>query len=148
VPHTQADYQWTRLFSHMAIALITSLTFLQLNDSARSLQYRVFAIFIVTVLPALVLAQIEPQYIMSRNTYVREASSKMYSATVSGTCSGTSRAATDSYLFCQVFALCQMLAEMPYSVLCAVGFYLLWYFPIGFVSNCQDEGVSFCDAES
>ncbi len=49
-------------------------------------------------MPALVLAQIEPQYIMSRNTFNREASSKMYSSTV--------------------FALCQMLAEMPYSVVC------------------------------
>ncbi len=118
-----ADYQWTRLFSHMAIALITSLTFLQLDDSARSTQYYVFACFIVTVLPALIIAQIEPQYIMSRNTYQREASSKMYSSIV--------------------FASCQMLSEMPYSILCALGFWLLWYFPIGFVScvirKCQSR---------
>jgi ABC-type multidrug transport system permease subunit len=60
---------------------------------------------------------------MSRNTYVREASSKMYSATV--------------------FALCQMLAEMPYSVLCAVGFYLLWYFPIGFQYEPSRAGFAF-----
>lgn len=38
-----ADYQYTRLFSHMAIALVTSLTFLQLGNNARDLQYRVFA---------------------------------------------------------------------------------------------------------
>jgi len=38
----------------LIIALVTSLTFLQLGNQARELQYRVFAIFIVTVLPALV----------------------------------------------------------------------------------------------
>jgi ATP-binding cassette subfamily G (WHITE) protein 2 (SNQ2) len=42
-----ADYQWTRLFSHIIIALVTALTFLQLGNEARELQYRVFAIFIV-----------------------------------------------------------------------------------------------------
>ena len=78
-----ADYQWTRLFAHIAIGLVVSLTFLQLDDSYKSLQYRVFAIFFATILPALVLAQIEPQYIMSRMTFARESSSKMYSSTVS-----------------------------------------------------------------
>ena len=64
-----ADYQWTRLFAHIAIALVVTLTFLQLNTSLKALQYRVFAIFFATILPALVLAQIEPQYIMSRMTF-------------------------------------------------------------------------------
>lgn len=64
-----ADYQWTRLFAHLAIGLIVTLTFLQLDNSVQSLQYRVFAIFFATVLPALILAQIEPQYIMSRMTF-------------------------------------------------------------------------------
>lgn len=64
-----ADYQWTRLFAHIAIALVVTLTFLQLNDSLVNLQYRVFAVFFATILPALVLAQIEPQYIMSRMTF-------------------------------------------------------------------------------
>lgn len=53
-----------------------------------------FAIFMVTVMPALIIAQIEPQFIMSRMTFYREASSKMYSS--------------------EVFALSQILAEMPY----------------------------------
>lgn len=56
-------------FAHLAIGLIVTLTFLQLDNSVQSLQYRVFAIFFATVLPALILAQIEPQYIMSRMTF-------------------------------------------------------------------------------
>lgn len=45
------------------------------------------------VLPALILAQIEPFYIMARGTFMRENSSKMYRPTV--------------------FALSQMISETP-----------------------------------
>ena len=56
--------------------------------------------------------QVEPTFIMGRNTFIRESSSKMYSQIV--------------------FALGQLMAEMPYSVLCAVVFFLLFYYPMGF----------------
>ena len=118
-----ADYQWTRLFAHIAIALVVTLTFLQLDNSLKSLQYRVFACFFATILPALVLAQIEPQYIMSRMTFVREYSSKMYSSTI--------------------FALCQMLAEMPYSLGCSVAFFLLLYYGVGFPHASNRAGYFF-----
>lgn len=118
-----ADYQWTRLFAHIAIALVVTLTFLQLGDSLAALQYRVFAIFFATILPALVLAQIEPQYIMSRMTFTREASSKMYSSTI--------------------FALTQLLAEMPYSLGCAVAFFLLLYYGVGFPHAATRSGYFF-----
>jgi ABC-type multidrug transport system ATPase subunit/ABC-type multidrug transport system permease subunit len=52
------NYGFTRLFNHVIIALLTGLMFLQLDDSRTSLQYRVFIIFQVTVLPALILAQV------------------------------------------------------------------------------------------
>ena len=68
-----AHYQYTRLLSHSIIALVTGLTFLHLGHEARKLQYRVFVIFTVTVLPALIIAQIEPQFIMSLKTYYQEA---------------------------------------------------------------------------
>ena len=46
-----------------AIALVVGLTFLQLDNSLRSLQYRVFAIFFTSILPALILAQIEVRHL-------------------------------------------------------------------------------------
>ncbi|CAK9786637.1 ATP-binding cassette transporter [Cutaneotrichosporon oleaginosum] len=118
-----ADYQYTRLFAHLAIGLVVALTFLNLDNSLQSLQYRVFVVFYATVLPALILAQIEPQYIMSRMTFNREASSKMYSSTI--------------------FALTQLIAEMPYSVLCATAFFLLIYYPVGFPFASDRAGYFF-----
>jgi ATP-binding cassette subfamily G (WHITE) protein 2 (SNQ2) len=58
------NYGFTRFFNHIVISLLTGLVFLKLSDSLSSLQYRVFVIFQVTVLPSLILAQVEPMYDM------------------------------------------------------------------------------------
>ncbi|QRV86840.1 ABC-2 type transporter [Ceratobasidium sp. AG-Ba] len=119
----QPDYGFTRLFSHGAIALLTSLTFLQLGNSTQELQYRVFAIFMASVMPAIIISQVEPMFIMARMIFIRESSSRMYSQIV--------------------FALGQLMAEMPYSVLCAVAYFLLFYFPAGFQTASDRAGYHF-----
>ncbi|KAK0522291.1 ATP-binding cassette transporter snq2 [Tilletia horrida] len=119
----QPDYQFTRLFQHAAIALITGLIFLQLDNSVASMQYRIFGIFMLTIVPALILAQTEPYYIMARGVYNREASSKMYSGTV--------------------FAMGQLASEIPFSIACAVVFFLLFYFPTHFQYASDRAGYFF-----
>ena len=117
------NYGFTRFFNHVAIALLTGLMFLQLDDSRSSLQYRVFVIFQVTVLPALILAQVEPKYDLSRLIYYREAAAKTYRQLP--------------------FALSMVLAEMPYSILCAVGFFLPIYYIPGFNMDSSRAGYNF-----
>ncbi|KAF7906308.1 hypothetical protein EAF00_000587 [Botryotinia globosa] len=117
------NYGFTRLFNHVIIAIITGLAYLNLDDSKASLQYRVFVIFQVTVLPALILAQVEPKYALSRMIYYREASSKMYSQFA--------------------FASSLVVAEMPYSILCAVGFFLPLYYMPGFQTSSSRAGYQF-----
>ncbi|KAK3070076.1 ATP-binding cassette transporter snq2 [Teratosphaeriaceae sp. CCFEE 6253] len=117
------NYGFTRFFNHVAIALLTGLMFLNLDDSRTSLQYRVFVIFQVTVLPALILAQVEPKYDLSRLIYYREAASKTYKQLP--------------------FALSMVVAEMPYSLLCAVGFFITIYYPAGFNKSSSRAGYFF-----
>ncbi|GAA6025845.1 hypothetical protein JCM10207_002683 [Rhodosporidiobolus poonsookiae] len=117
------DYGFTRLFNHISIALCVGLTFLNLDNSVASLQYRVFAIFFISVIPAIIMSQIEPLFIMSRMTFIREASSKMYSPVV--------------------FAMSQLAAEMPYSILCSVVFFLLLYYPMGFSMESNRAGYAY-----
>jgi len=81
-----------------------------LTSRRTSLQYRVFVIFQVTVLPALILAQVEPRYDLSRKTYKQ-----------------------------LPFALSMVLAEMPYSLLCAVAFFITIYYPAGFNLQCTNH---------
>ena len=117
------NYGFTRFFNHVAIALLTGLTYLRLNDSRASLQYRVFVIFQATVLPALILAQVEPKYDLSRLIFYRESAAKAYKQFP--------------------FALAMVLAEMPYSVLCAVGFFLPLYYIPGFQPASSRAGYQF-----
>ena len=117
------NYLFTRLFNHVVIALLTGLTFLNLDASRQSLQYRVFVMFQVTVLPALILSQIEVMYHVKRALFFREQSSKMYSSFV--------------------FALSLLVAEMPYSILGAVSFFLPLYYIPGLQSESSRAGYQF-----
>lgn len=117
------NYGFTRFFNHAIIALLTGLMFLNLDNSRTSLQYRVFVIFQVTVLPALILAQVEPKYAIARMISYREQAAKAYKTFP--------------------FALSQVLAEMPYSILCAVGFFLPIYYIPGFQHASDRAGYQF-----
>jgi ATP-binding cassette subfamily G (WHITE) protein 2 (SNQ2) len=108
------NYGFTRLFNHVVHALIVGLTFINLDDSRASLQNRVFLIFQVTVLPALILAQVQPKYAISRSISYREEAAKAYRRIP--------------------FAISMALAEVPYSLICAVAFYLL----IHYLPNLQN----------
>jgi len=91
---------FTRLFVHVVVALLTGFTFWQLGNSSLDLQNRIFAIFQATVLPALIMSQVEPRYDMSRLIFIRESSSKMYSQFA--------------------FVLSIVVAEVPYGLMGAV----------------------------
>jgi ABC-type multidrug transport system ATPase subunit/ABC-type multidrug transport system permease subunit len=118
-----SNYLFTRFFSHIIIGVLTGLTFLNLDSSRSSLQYRVFVMFQVTVLPAIILSQVEVLFHVKRSIFFREQSSKMYSAFT--------------------FAASMVIAEIPYSVLCAVSFYLPLYFMPGLQTEPSRAGYQF-----
>jgi ATP-binding cassette, subfamily G (WHITE), member 2, SNQ2 len=117
------NYGFTRLFNHVSIALFSGLAFLQLDDSRSSLQYRIFVIFQVTIIPALILAQVEPMYDLSRLIFYRESAAKAYKQ------------------FPFAFAMVQ--AEMPYSLLCTLGFFIPIYYLPGFNNASDRAGYQF-----
>lgn len=91
---------FTRLFVHVVIAFFTGVTFWQLGNTVLDLQNRIFAIFQATVLPAVIMSQVELRYDMARLIFIRESSSKMYSR------------------FAFVFSI--VTAEIPYGFIAAV----------------------------
>ncbi|KAI6120967.1 pleiotropic drug resistance ABC transporter [Pisolithus croceorrhizus] len=106
------DYVFSRLFVHALFSLCISLSFIQLGNSIRDLQYRVFGIYWLAVLPPIVMTQLMPVFILNRLTFIREASSRIYSP--------------------YVFAIAQLLGEVPYSILCATVYWVLMVYPMGF----------------
>ncbi|KAG6331298.1 hypothetical protein ID866_7790 [Astraeus odoratus] len=106
------DYVFSRLSVHALCSLNVSLSFLQLGNNVRDLQSRVFGIFWLGVLPPIIVAQLEPLFISNRNTFIREASSRIYSP--------------------YVFAIAQLIGEIPYSILSAIVYWALMVYPMGF----------------
>ncbi|KAK7464484.1 ATP-binding cassette transporter snq2 [Stygiomarasmius scandens] len=106
------DYIFTRLFVCSFISLWVSLSFLQLGNSVRDLQFRVFSIFWVSILPAIVMTQIEPLFIHNRRIFIRESSSRIYSP--------------------YVFAIGQLLGEIPYNIMCGIVYWVLMVYPMGY----------------
>jgi ATP-binding cassette, subfamily G (WHITE), member 2, SNQ2 len=117
------NYGFTRLFNHVAVALLTGLSYLHLNDSRTSLQYRVFIIFQATIIPALILAQVEPKYDLSRLIFYRESAAKAYKQFP--------------------FAFAMVCAELPYSLLCAIGFFFPLYYIPGLQPATSRAGYQF-----
>ncbi|SOV02442.1 probable ATP-binding multidrug cassette transport protein [Ustilago sp. UG-2017a] len=108
----QPSYQYTRFFQHLAFALLTGLLFLQLGNNVASLQYRLFVIFMLAIIPAIIMAQIMPFWIMSRSIWIREETSKTFAGTV--------------------FAATQLISEVPYALVCGTVFFVLIYYLAGF----------------
>ncbi|KAI0945373.1 hypothetical protein AcW1_001611 [Taiwanofungus camphoratus] len=117
------DYVFSRLFVHGFFSLFISLPFLRLGNSARDLQYRVFGIYWVSILPAIVMGQLEPLWIVNRRIFIRESSSRIYSP--------------------YVFAIGQLLGEIPYSTLCAILYWVLMVYPMGFGQGSAGVGGTF-----
>lgn len=108
----QPTYQYTRLVQHLVFALLTGLIFLRLGNGVATLQYKLFALFTLAVIPAIIMAQIEPFWIQSRSIWIREETSKTFSGSV--------------------FALTQLISEVPYALVCATVFFVLTYYLVGF----------------
>lgn len=117
------NYGFTRLFVHGIIALLTGLAFLQLDDSRSSLQYRVFILFQITVIPAIIIQQVEVRYDFCRMISYRETTSKMYRPIV--------------------YALTMIIGELPYSILAGVVFFLPIYYIPGFSYATHRAGYQF-----
>ena len=117
------DYGVTRLTNHLAVALPSSLIFMQLGRSRTSMQQRFFVALQVTVLPAIILAHIEPRYAVARMLSYREQAAKAYKQIP--------------------FALSQVIAEIPYSVLAALVFFLPLYYITGLKSGAEYAGYTF-----
>ncbi|KAI8460557.1 ABC-2 type transporter-domain-containing protein [Phakopsora pachyrhizi] len=117
------NYEFTRLFNHAMISILVGITFFNVGNNIAQLQQRIFAIFQAVILVPLIMAQVTPMFITARETYLREASSKMYAPAA--------------------FGIAQFLAEIPYSFLCAVFFYVIWYYVVSFQKASGRAGYSF-----
>lgn len=117
------SYGFGRLYTHVVVALISGLTYLNLGDSRTDLQYVVFLIFLVTILPGIILPQVMPKYDIARMIFYRESAAKAYRQFP--------------------FALACVIAEVPYAIICAIAFFALLYYLPGLQRQPSRAGYQF-----
>ncbi|KAK9357277.1 ABC-2 type transporter-domain-containing protein [Lipomyces starkeyi] len=118
------DYVNNKIVLHVGSALFNGFSFWMIGDTVSDLQLSLFTIFNFIFVAPGVIGQLQPLFIDRRDIYeTREKKSKMYSwiAFVTGL----------------------IASEMPYLCICAVLYFVCWYYTVGFTSGSNKAGATF-----
>ena len=118
------DYINNKFALHIFSALFNGFSFWMIGDSVGDLQLRLFTIFNFIFVAPGVINQLQPLFIERRDIFeTREKKSKMYSwiAFVTGL----------------------IVSEFPYLCICAVLYFVCWYYTVGFPSSSDRAGATF-----
>lgn len=122
--YRNTDYVNNKFALHVGSALFNGFTFWMIGNTVADLQLRLFTIFNFIFVAPGVINQLQPLFIDRRDIYeIREKKSKMYSwiAFVTGL----------------------IVSEFPYLCICAVLYFLPWYYTVGFPSDSNKAGGFF-----
>ncbi|KAF2774532.1 ABC transporter [Teratosphaeria nubilosa] len=118
------DYSNNKFALHIFSALFNGFTFWMIGNSVQDLQLRLFAIFNFIFVAPGVIAQLQPLFIGRRDIYeTREKKSKMY--------------------HWAPFVTGLIVSELPYLVVCAVLYFVCFYYTVGFPSDSNKAGAVF-----
>lgn len=122
--YRNVDYVNNKLALHIFSALFNGFSFWMIGDSVGDLQLKLFTIFNFIFVAPGVLAQLQPLFIHRRDIFeTREKKSKTYSwiAFVTGL----------------------IVSEVPYLIICAVLYFVCWYYTVGFPVSSERAGATF-----
>ncbi|KAL2846861.1 ABC-2 type transporter-domain-containing protein [Aspergillus pseudoustus] len=106
------EYPYSRIYAAFFHALINGLTYLQIGNSTTDLQSKAFSCFLVLMLVPEFINAISMRFIMNRDLWkAREGPSGIYGWIA----------------FCSA----QIVSEIPYAIVSAVIFFVLYYFTVG-----------------
>jgi len=118
------DYTNNKLALHIGSALFTGFTFWMIGESVADQTLLLFALFNYIFVAPGVLAQLQPLFIERRDLYeTREKKSKMYSWVA--------------------FVTGLIVSEIPYLILCAISFFLCFYYTVGLPTSSDKAGAIF-----
>lgn len=122
--YRNTDYVNNKIALHISSALFNGFTFWQIGDSVGELQLKLFTIFNFIFVAPGALAQLQPLFIHRRDIFeTREKKSKMYSWVA--------------------FVTGLIVSEIPYLCLCAVFYFVCWYYTVGFPNLPERAGSIF-----
>ncbi|KAM0307410.1 hypothetical protein ACHAPM_000125 [Fusarium culmorum] len=122
--YRNTDYINNKYALHVFSALFNGFTFWQIGSSVAELQLKLFTIFNFIFVAPGVMAQLQPLFIQRRDIFeTREKKSKMYSWVA--------------------FVTGLIVSEVPYLCVCAVIYYVCWYYTVGFSDHSSRAGATF-----
>ncbi|KAK5991596.1 ABC multidrug transporter atrB [Cladobotryum mycophilum] len=111
--YRNTDYVNNKFALHIFSALFNGFSFWMVKGSISDLQLKLFTIFNFIFVAPGVLAQLQPLFIHRRDIFeTREKKSKMYSWVA--------------------FVTGLIVSEVPYLIICAVLYFVSWYWTVGF----------------
>lgn len=118
------EYVNNKFVLHVILALVNGFTFWKIGDSLADLQLKLFTIYaFIFVAPGLI-SQLQPLFIDRRDVYeTREKKSKTY--------------------HWAPFVTGLIVSELPYLVICAVLYFVSWYFSTGLPTEAKYAGSVF-----
>ncbi|RDL37027.1 Uncharacterized protein BP5553_04460 [Venustampulla echinocandica] len=118
------DYIHNKIILHIISALFSGFSFWMLGDSSSDLQLRLLAVFNILFVAVGVIAQLQPLFLHYRDIFeTREKKSKMYSW--------------------YAFVTAQLVAEIPYLIICGTLYFCCWYFTVGLPVKASTSGQVF-----
>ncbi|ORY27081.1 ABC transporter [Naematelia encephala] len=107
------EYVMNKVMLHIGSALFNGFSFWMIGNAYADLQNRVFTIFQFIFVAPGVIAQTQPKFIANRDIFeAREKKAKLYSW--------------------QAFCFGEIVAEVPYLLVCALLYFAPWYPVVGF----------------
>lgn len=118
------EYLDNKFILHISLPLLNGFTFWQVGDSLNDLQLRLFTIFNFIFVAPGVIAQLQPLFIDRRDIYeTREKKSKTY--------------------HWAPFVTGLIVSELPYLIICALLYFVCWYFTVGLPTDAKYAGSTF-----
>lgn len=115
------EYVTNKVALHIGSALFNGFSFWMIGNAYADLQNRVFTIFQFIFVAPGVIAQTQPKFIANRDIFeAREKKAKLYSW--------------------QAFCFGEIVAEVPYLLVCALLYFAPWYAVVGFSFKASIAG--------
>ena len=122
--YRNTEYIVNKFVLHISSALFNGFTFWMIGDSVADLQNVLFTVFNFIFVAPGVIAQLQPLFIERRDIFeTREKKSKMY--------------------HWAPFVTGLIVSEIPYLVICAVFYYVCWYYTAGLPADSNKAGAAF-----
>ncbi|QKX55112.1 uncharacterized protein TRUGW13939_02204 [Talaromyces rugulosus] len=118
------EYLNNKFAMHISMALLNGFTFWKIGDSLTDLQQNLFTVFNLIFVAPGIISQLQPLFIDRRDIYeAREKKSKMY--------------------HWAPFVTGLIVSEFPYLLVCALLYYVCWYFTCGLPTSADHTGSVF-----